>query len=113
MKKAIIVWGGWDGHEPKQCADLFAPVLVNEGYEVSVFDNLDIYLDKERMMALDLIVPIRTMDTITREQERGLLDAVSSGVGIAGWHGGMADSFRNNTEYQWMVEDNGLLTLEG
>ena len=66
-------------------------------------DTLDVYLDADKMEALDLIVPIWTMGTITREQEKGLLDAVKGGVGIAGWHGGMGDSFRNNTEYQWMV----------
>jgi type 1 glutamine amidotransferase len=55
------------------------------------------------MSTLDLIVPIWTMSTITSEQEKGLLAAVQSGVGIAGWHGCMADSFRNNTEYQFMV----------
>jgi uncharacterized protein len=103
MKKAILVWGGWDGHEPKLCADLFATVLRNEGYDVEVFDTLDVYLNKEKMSALDLIVPVCTMGTITREQEMGLLEAVKSGIGIAGWHGGMGDSFRNNTEYQWMV----------
>ncbi len=54
-------------------------------------------------MGLSLVVPIWTMGTITKEQEAGLLAAVKSGVGIGGWHGGMADSFRNNTEYQWMV----------
>jgi type 1 glutamine amidotransferase len=102
-KKAIIVWGGWDGHEPKLSTDLFESVLRNEGYQVEVYDTLDVYLDTEKMQSLDLIVPVWTMGTITREQEKGLLDAVASGVGIGGWHGSMADSFRNNTEYQWMV----------
>jgi len=103
MKKAIIVWGGWEGHEPKQCTELFNTILSGEGYDVEISDTLDVYLSKEKMMAMDLIVPMWTMGTITREQERGILEAVASGVGIAGWHGGMADSFRNNTEYQWMV----------
>lgn len=103
MKKALIVWGGWSGHEPKQCADLFAPILQAKGFDVEISDTLDVYLDKEKLAALSLIIPVWTMGTITREQERGLLDAVRSGVGIAGWHGGMADSFRNNTEYQFMV----------
>ncbi len=103
MKKALIVWGGWSGHEPKQCADLFAPILQSKGFAVEVADTLDVYLDKDKMASLSLIVPIWTMGTITREQERGLLEAVRSGVGIAGWHGGMGDSFRNNTEYQFMV----------
>ncbi len=103
MKKALIVWGGWSGHEPKQCADLFAPILQSKGFAVEVADTLDVYLDTDKMASLSLIVPIWTMGTITREQERGLLEAVRSGVGIAGWHGGMGDSFRNNTEYQFMV----------
>lgn len=103
MKRALIVWGGWEGHEPKQCAEIFAPWLQSQGYEVIVSNTLDTYTDKELMVSLNLIVPIWTMGTITPEQEAGLLDAVRSGVGIAGWHGGMGDSFRNNTEYQFMV----------
>lgn len=103
MMKALIVWGGWDGHEPKKCADIFAPILRDKGFDVDVSDTLDSYLNKEMMMSLSLVVPIWTMGTITNEQEQGLLEAVKSGVGIAGWHGGMADSFRNNVEYQWMV----------
>src|SRR5579875_233724 len=103
MKSALIVWGGWQGHEPEKGAALFATFLREQGYEVEISDTLDSYLQAEKMQALSLIVPIWTMGTITKEQERGLLDAVRSGVGIAGWHGCMADSFRNNTEYQFMV----------
>ena len=102
-KKALMVWGGWDGHEPKQCVDIFAPLLNALGFEVQISDNLDVYKDEELMSELSLIVPVWTMGEIEREQERGLLDAVHRGVGIAGWHGGMADSFRSNTEYQFMV----------
>lgn len=103
MKSALIVWGGWQGHEPEQGAALFASFLREQGYEVEISDTLDAYLNNEKMQSLNLIVPIWTMGTITKEQERGLLEAVRSGVGIAGWHGCMADSFRNNTEYQFMV----------
>ncbi|GHO72530.1 hypothetical protein KSD_03010 [Ktedonobacter sp. SOSP1-85] len=103
MKSALLVWGGWEGHEPEQGAALFAPFLREQGYEVEVSDTLDAYLDEAKMQRLDLIVPIWTMGTITSEQEQGLLRAVQSGVGIAGWHGCMADSFRNSTEYQFMV----------
>ncbi len=103
MKSALIVWGGWQGHEPEQGAALFAPFLREQGYEVEVSDTLDAYLNSEKMQSLSLIVPIWTMGTITKEQESGLLDAVRGGAGIAGWHGCMADSFRNNTEYQFMV----------
>ena len=102
-KKALITWGGWDGHEPEQCTKIFEDVLKTEDYEVEVVTTLDVYLDEEKMSSFDLVVPVWTMSTITPEQEQGLLNAIKSGAGIAGWHGGMGDSFRNNTEYQWMV----------
>jgi type 1 glutamine amidotransferase len=103
MKKALMTWGGWEGHQPKQCVEVFAPFLREHGYDVTITDTLDVYLDEPFMRALDLVVPVWTMSAITKEQEKGLLDAIAGGVGIAGWHGGMADSFRNNTEYQFMV----------
>ncbi len=103
LKKALFVYGGWEGHQPQQSAELFATTLRADGYTVELADTLDAYLDVERLKTLDLIVPTWTMGTITAEQEKGLLAAVRSGVGLAGWHGTMADSFRNNTEYQFMV----------
>ena len=103
MKKALMVWGGWLGHEPKQCVEVFAPLLEAAGFAVQISDTLDSYKDQELMKELSLVVPVWTMGTIEREQEQGLLAAVKSGVGLAGFHGGMGDSFRNNTEYQFMV----------
>ena len=103
MKKALMTWGGWEGHEPKQCVEVFAPFLREQGYDVTIVDTLDVYCDAPFMRALDLVVPVWTMSAISKEQEQGLLDAIASGVGIAGWHGGMADAFRNNPQYQFMV----------
>jgi hypothetical protein len=102
-KRALFVWGGWKGHEPKKCVDIFAPWLEEQGFKVEISNTLDSYLDAEMIKSLDLIVQIYTMSQISREQERGLLEAVKSGVGIAGWHGGLADAFRSNTEFQFMV----------
>lgn len=103
MKSALMVWGGWEGHEPKQCIDVFAPVLENEGFDVEISDTLDVYLNSGKMEALSLIVQCWTGGQLTPEQESGLLNAIKSGVGMAGWHGGMGDSFRNNCDYQFMV----------
>ena len=102
-KKALMVWGGWPGHEPKTCVEIFAPLLEAAGMSVEISDTLDSYLDAEKMASLDLIVPIFTMSTITREQEMGLLTAVRNGVNVGGWHGGMADAFRDSVDYQFMV----------
>jgi type 1 glutamine amidotransferase len=102
-KTALIVAGGWEGHQPHECAALFAGVLRGDGFEVTVSTTLDVYLDQATMRETDLIVPIWTQSEISPEQLRGLLDAIAAGTGIAGWHGGMADSFRNSTDYQFMV----------
>jgi type 1 glutamine amidotransferase len=103
MKRALMVWGGWEGHEPEKCVNLFAPFLREKGFEVEISASLDSFLDEKKMKSLDLVVPCWTSGTLTGEQEKGLLEAVKGGVGLAGWHGGMGDSFRNNTEYQFMV----------
>ncbi len=102
-KKVLMVWGGWDGHEPRQCVDIFAPWLRGLGFEVEIANTLDAYNDGAKLKALDMIIQIFTMATISGTQEKNLEEAVKSGVSLAGWHGGLADSFRNNTEYEFMV----------
>jgi uncharacterized protein len=102
-KRVLVVWGGWEGHEPKKCVDIFVPWLQTQGFDVEVSNTLDSYLDAEKMKGLSLIVQVVTMSKITPAQEKGLLAAVKGGVGLAGWHGGLSDSFRNNTEYEFMV----------
>ena len=102
-KKILYVYGGWDGHEPKQCRDVFVPWLKSEGAEVFEFEDLTCYDDSTLMAEVDLIIQHFTMSEISGSQEKNLTSAIKSGVGLAGWHGGIGDSFRNNTEYQYMV----------
>ncbi len=102
-KKVLYVYGGWKGHEPEQCRDLFVPWLKSEGAEVFVFDNLSCYTDSAMMAEVDLIIQHVTQGEITPQQERALLNAVKSGTGLAGWHGGTGDSFRSNVEFQYMI----------
>lgn len=102
-KKVLFVYGGWDGHEPVDCRDIFVPWLKSEKAEVFVSDNLDCYKDSVLMGKVDLIIQTWTMGKIEGAQEKGLLKAVERGVGLAGWHGGLGDSFRDNVEYQFMV----------
>ncbi len=102
-RKALIVQGGWEGHEPKQVSEVFNTILTEEGFSVEVSDTLDAFLDEEKLKELDLIVPSWTMGSITNEQVKPVLKAVESGVGIAGLHGGMCDSFRENVDWQFMT----------
>jgi hypothetical protein len=101
--KALIVWGGWNGHQPREVAEIFREVLAREKFDVEVSDTLDAFLDAERLLSLHLIVPVWTMGKITPEQLNPVLEAVKSGVGLAGCHGGMCDSFRDATEWQFMT----------
>lgn len=103
-RKALIVWGGWDGHEPDKVADLFREILEGEGFRVEVSDTLDAFRDLEKLSRLSLIIPVWTMGSIQPEQEGPVLKAVAEhGVGLAGCHGGMCDAFRMNTEWQFMT----------
>jgi len=101
--KALITYGGWEGHEPARVADIFAAALKDHDFEVELSDTLDCLLDADKLSQLALIVPHWTMSEITDDQWKYLSQAVRGGVGIAGVHGGMGDSFRQNTEYQFMV----------
>jgi type 1 glutamine amidotransferase len=117
-KKILFTYGGWAGHEPEQCKDVFVPWLESVGAEVIVSDNLGVYKDSVLMNSVDLIIQTWTMGstqtTVGRDGQpqppdldpmssRGLLGAVRRGVGFAGWHGGIGDAFRNDPEFQYMV----------
>lgn len=101
-KKALIFWGGWEGHQPENVANLFSNQLIEEGFEVEIENSLDCLL-KVDLLELSLIVPVWTMGEISPEQCMAVVAAVGSGVGLVGCHGGMCDSFRNNTEWQFMT----------
>jgi len=98
-RKALTVWGGWRGHQPKEVAEVFARILKEDGFEPEVSDTLDAFKDEAKLMGLSLIVPMWTMGKITAEQANPVFNAVKAGVGNAGLHGGMCDSFREHTEW--------------
>jgi type 1 glutamine amidotransferase len=102
-RKALILQGGWDGHQPKQVAEIFERVLREEGFETEVSDTLDSFKDEAKVMALSLIVPCWTMGTLTAEQANPVIKAVANGTGVAGCHGGMCDAFRSHTEWQFIT----------
>ncbi len=102
-KSALIVWGGWDGHDPEQVAERFRGYLADDGVDVTVSDSLSSFDDVEQLKALDLIVPVWTMGTIESEQSKNVQAAVTAGTGMAGCHGGMCDAFRRDEGWQFMT----------
>lgn len=103
MKRALFVYGGWEGHEPQACSEIFAEALREQGFAVTVEGSLAPYDDLETLKTYDLISQVWTMGELSDLREQNLLAAIDAGTGFAGWHGGMGDSFRANPNYQFMV----------
>jgi type 1 glutamine amidotransferase len=101
MRRALIVWGGWEGHEPEQCARIVSAMLEAEGFDVRLETETKAFADPA-LSELSLIVPIYTMSRIEKGEVANLSQAVRGGVGLAGFHGGMCDAFREAVEYQFM-----------
>ncbi|WP_218712665.1 ThuA domain-containing protein [Arthrobacter sp. BF1] len=102
-KNALVVRGGWDGHQPVEATDLFIPYLRANGFSVRIEESPAVYADADYMAGVDLIVQCNTMTTIEPEEFKGLRAAVENGTGLAGWHGGIADSYRNNSDYLHLI----------
>ena len=100
--KALIVWGGWHGHEPEQCAGIVKGMLQRNGFDVQVETTTRAFADPA-LKDLSLIVPIYTMSKIEKDECANLTAAVRDGVGVAGFHGGMCDAFRDSVDYQFMT----------
>ena len=101
MREALIVWGGWSGHEPEQGAHIVRDMLKDEGFEVYIENTTEAFADPS-IIDLSLIVPIYTMSKIEKEELASLTKAVADGVGLGGYHGGMCDAFRDAVDYQFM-----------
>lgn len=106
MSSALIVWGGWDGHEPDKVAGIFQNILQNAGMRVTLRDSLAAFDDAENLQIYDLIVPVWTDGELSREAATNVSEAVARGTGLAGCHGGMCDAFRSSPLWQFMTGAN-------
>ena len=102
-RQALIVRGGWDGHMPVETTDLFVPFLRENGFDVRVEEGTRVYADESFMPTVDLVVQVNTMSSIEPDEFAGLQRAVLGGAGMAGWHGGIADAYRDNADYLHMI----------
>lgn len=102
-KRALFISGGWSGHAPAEIVRLFSGDLQAAGFETRIEESLDHLAEADELKTYSVIFPCWTMGSLKPEQTKGLLEAVRSGVGLAGIHGGMGDAFRGNTDYEWMV----------
>jgi type 1 glutamine amidotransferase len=102
MRSALIVWGGWNGHDPEECAAIYRRWLHEDGYSVRVETDPAAFGDPA-LGEFSLIVPVFTMSKIEREHAQNFAKAIEAGTGVAGHHGGMSDAFRDSVDYQFVV----------
>lgn len=102
-RRALIVRGGWDGHQPVETTNSVIPFLENNDFDVRVEESMQVYTEADYLASVDLIVQTNTMNTIADDELAGLIAAVRAGTGLGGWHGGIADSYRNSADYLHMV----------
>lgn len=98
-RSALVVRGGWQGHAPVEATERFIPYLERHGFAVEISDDLDVYTDARKLSTHDVVLQCWTQGEITEAQVTGLAEAVRAGTGLAGWHGGIVDSFRAMPEY--------------
>ena len=114
MREALIVWGGWSGHEPEKGANILGGMLEGDGFKVYIENTTEAFADPA-IADMSLIVPIYTMSKIEKEELDNLTAAVRNGVGLAGYHGGMCDAFRDAVDYhfmcggQWVAHPGGVI----
>lgn len=101
MRKAIIVWGGWQGHEPEQCASIVSAILEEDGFRTEVTGDLGIF-GSPTLAKADLLVPVITGEALERSHANALVEAVRNGLGLAGAHGALATSFKESAAFRYL-----------
>ena len=102
MRRAIIVWGGWEGHEPEQCAGIVSDILAEDGFRTEVTNDLGVF-GSPTLATADLLVPIITGETLERGHANTLIEAVRGGLGLAGAHGALATSFKESADFRYVA----------
>lgn len=102
MPSALIVWGGWAGHQPEETAMVLQQLLQSHDYDTMVTSDLSA-LGAPEIGTMDLIVPYITDAEIDQAIVRNLVAAVRAGTGLAGHHAAMATSFGRSTDFHFMT----------
>ena len=106
MKKALIVWGGWPGHEPEDGARRIEAMLKQDGFAVESTTDFMAF-GRADLTSFDLVVPNITWHTsidtpVSGEAIDNLVAAVRSGVGFGTFHGS-AVAFPTIVNYHYMM----------
>jgi uncharacterized protein len=102
VRKALVVWGGMELHTPERGAQVVRELLEAEGFAVTVTADYDA-LGAEDVGTNDLVVPVITDGVLAPEKMANLVAAVRAGTGLAGYHMGLATTFRASVPFRYMA----------
>jgi len=88
MKSILIIWGGWQGHDPQGVAEKLANILTDHRYQVDVRSDLGVLIN-ENLKTYDVLIPIWSCGIASPIYIQPLLEAIESGLGLVTWHGGI------------------------
>jgi type 1 glutamine amidotransferase len=114
-RRALVVWGGMELHTPQRGAETVRDLLAPEGFDVTVTPDYD-RLGGDDVGEFDLIVPVITAGTLAPEKLARLVAAVRAGTGLAGYHMGLATSFRDSVPFRyaascyWVAHPGNIIT---
>jgi type 1 glutamine amidotransferase len=117
-RRALVVRGGWEGHSPVEATEMFIPFLEKNNFVVDVHEGPAAYDDAEALLTTDLVLQCYTQGVATDQQVTNLATAVAAGTGLAGWHGGIVDSYRASPDYlhltggQWAAHPGDFVDYE-
>lgn len=101
--KALIIYGGWEGHSPEETSLYMSDLLATEGYQVLRVNDLSILNDLTALREFDLIIMHWTRGDLEVSQYTNIQQVVSEGTGLAGIHGGLTSAFQNNKKWLWLT----------
>lgn len=100
MRKALVVYGGMELHTPQRGAEAVKAILEPEGFAVTVTPDYDA-LGAEDVESNALVVPVITDGQLDPEKMKRLVTAIQAGTGLAGYHMGLATSFRASVPFRY------------
>jgi uncharacterized protein len=99
-RSALVVWGGMELHTPERGAGVVRQLLEEEGFSVVVTPDYEA-LGTEDVGRFDLVVPVITDGVLAPEKMNTLIAVIRAGTGLAGYHMGLATSFRASVPFRY------------
>jgi type 1 glutamine amidotransferase len=115
-RRALVVWGGMELHTPERGAQVVRTLLEAENFAVDVTSDYE-RLGADNIADYDLVVPVITAGQTQPDTMSRFISAIrEAGTGLAGYHMGLATSFRDSVPFRyaascyWVAHPGNIIT---